>query len=58
MREGKNTTHDDTCTFSDVVIVPLRGLAEQLELPIHERDTFTGWNVSLSLAHRLLAQYD
>ncbi|KAL2192026.1 hypothetical protein L209DRAFT_92501 [Thermothelomyces heterothallicus CBS 203.75] len=26
--------------------VPLRGLAKQLDLPIHERDTFTGWNVS------------
>ncbi|KAL2171936.1 hypothetical protein VTG60DRAFT_995 [Thermothelomyces hinnuleus] len=25
--------------------VPLRGLAKQLDLPIHERDTFTGWNM-------------
>ncbi|KAH6641712.1 hypothetical protein F5144DRAFT_619131 [Chaetomium tenue] len=25
--------------------VPLRGLAEQLSLPIHVRDTFTGWDM-------------
>ncbi|KAK4251695.1 formyl transferase [Corynascus novoguineensis] len=25
--------------------VPLRGLAEELGLPIHERDTFTSWNM-------------
>ncbi|KAL2157679.1 hypothetical protein VTH06DRAFT_5162 [Thermothelomyces fergusii] len=25
--------------------VPLRSLAQQLDLPIHERDTFTGWNM-------------
>ncbi|KAI0875635.1 hypothetical protein GGS24DRAFT_454268 [Hypoxylon argillaceum] len=27
------------------IIAPLRSLAEKLNLPIHERDTFTGWDM-------------
>ena len=28
--------------------VPVKRLAQELKLPIHERDTFTGWNVRLT----------
>lgn len=31
--------------FTDNIVVPIKHLASELDLPIHERDTFTGFEV-------------
>lgn len=48
MREGMLSQHGLLLRHpdSDAVTVPLKKLAQILGLPIHERDTFTGWDVS------------
>jgi hypothetical protein len=28
------------------IAVPIKAVAQELGLPVHERDTFTGWDVS------------
>ena len=32
-------------------LVPIKAVAQELSLPVHERDTFTGWDVSSSGVH-------
>jgi hypothetical protein len=40
-------TSSSTYLAVDGYIVPIKSAAQELSLPVHEIDTFTGWNVSL-----------
>lgn len=40
--------HTYTRLFANILSVPIAKVAEELSLPLHEVDTFTGWKVNLS----------
>jgi methionyl-tRNA formyltransferase len=44
IREGKLLQHSNVA-IAYYLVVPIKRVAEELGLPVHERDTFTGWKV-------------
>lgn len=47
IREGDLSYHVDLYHDTESLQVPIAAVARQLSLPLHQIDTFTGWNVSL-----------